>query len=153
MTRVSSAVMLIIALLAAPLAVGAQQAGKVYRIGRLSGGSSPPATLDKEMLQVLRNHGWVEGRNLVLDYRYAEGRFDRLPALAAELLRAMPDVIFAAGDPVIKAAKDATSTVPIVMIGCDAVAAGLIGASLDPGETSRASPASPATSPESALSC
>jgi hypothetical protein len=108
------------------------KAGKVYRIGRVSG-ASPPWTLDKEMLQVLRDHGWVEGRNLVLDYRYAEGRFDRLPALASELLRARPDVIFATGDPVFKAAKDATSTVPIVMIGCDAVAAGLIVSLARPG--------------------
>jgi putative ABC transport system substrate-binding protein len=132
MTRALSLVTLILALLAAPLAAEAQQVGKVYRIGRLSG-SSPPWTLDKEMLQVLRDHGWVEGRNLVLDYRYAEGRFDRLPALASELLRARPDVIFATGDPVIKAAKDATSTVPIVMIGCDAVAAGLIVSLAGPG--------------------
>jgi putative ABC transport system substrate-binding protein len=128
------AVVLVFLLLAAPLAGGAQQAGKVYRMGWISGLSPSSAPhLSAAMIQALRDLGWVEGRNLIIDYGYAEGRFDRLPALVAGLLRAKPDVILAQGDQPIKAAKEATTTVPIVMIACDAVAAGLIASLARPG--------------------
>jgi putative ABC transport system substrate-binding protein len=127
-------IVLAFVLLVAPLAGGAQQAGKVYRMGWISGlapGSAPH--LSAAMIQALRDLGWVEGQNLVIDYGYAEGRFDRLPALVVGLLRAKPDVILAQGDQPIKAAKEATATVPIVMIACDAVAAGLIVSLARPG--------------------
>jgi putative tryptophan/tyrosine transport system substrate-binding protein len=132
--RSALAVVLAFVLLAVPLAGRAQQAGKVYRIGWISGLSSSSAPhLSVAMIQALRDLGWVEGRNLIIDYGYAEGRFDRLPALVAGLLRAKPDVILALGDQPIKAAKEATATVPIVMIACDAVAAGLIASLARPG--------------------
>jgi putative ABC transport system substrate-binding protein len=132
--RSALAVVLAFVLLAVPLAGRAQQAGKVYRIGWISGLSSRSAPhLSVAMIQALRDLGWVEGRNLIIDYGYAEGRFDRLPALVAGLLRAKPDVILALGDQPIKAAKEATATVPIVMIACDAVAAGLIAGLARPG--------------------
>ena len=132
--RSTLAVVLAFVLLAAPLAGGTQQAGKLYRIGWISGLSPSSAPhLSAALIEALRDLGWVEGQNLVIDYRYAEGRFDRLPALMADLLRAKPDVILALGDQPIKAAKDATRAVPIVMIACDAVAAGLIASLGRPG--------------------
>lgn len=75
----------------------------------------------------LREHGWVEGRNLVLDFRYADDKYERLPALAAELVALKPDIIFAGSAPAIRAATKATSTIPIVVetLG-DAVSAGLV---------------------------
>src|SRR5437773_7300378 len=89
----------VLALLAVPIAGDAQQLGRVYRIGWISGLSPSSAPhLSAAVIQSLRDLGWVEGQNLVIDYRYAEGRFDRLPALLAELLRAKPALIFALGD-------------------------------------------------------
>lgn len=117
-----------------PVGARAQHAGKVYRLAWISGLSSASAPhLSAALLQALRDLGWVEGQNLIIDNRYAEGHFDRLPALMADLLRAKPDVILAQGDQPIKAAKEATTTVPIVMIACDAVAAGLIASLARPG--------------------
>src|SRR5262245_29157969 len=83
-------------LLTAPLAADAQQAGKVPRIGFLSltSPSDRPPLLDA-FRQGLREVGWVEGQNIVIDYRYAEGRVDRLPDLAAELVRLKVDLIVA----------------------------------------------------------
>src|SRR5262249_15133221 len=80
-------------LLAAPRIADAQPAGKVYRIGYLSSGGSSPARslLTEAFRQGLRELGWVEGQNIVIDYRSAEGRFDRLPDLAAELVRLKVD--------------------------------------------------------------
>jgi putative ABC transport system substrate-binding protein len=106
---------LTLGLFTAPLVAGAQQAGTVYRIGYLSTGSRGP--LQEVFEQALRERGWVTGKNLVIAYRYAEGKFDRLPALAAELVRLEPQVIVAAPTAPARAAKDATSTIPIVMWG------------------------------------
>jgi putative ABC transport system substrate-binding protein len=93
------AVVLIVSVLA-PLAADAQLAGKVYRIGYLSGGSATAsASYVEAFRQGLRELGWVEGQNVVIDYRFAEGRFDRLPDLAAELVRLKVDVIAAAPPP------------------------------------------------------
>ena len=85
-------------LLAAPLAADAQQAGKVPRIGFLSltSPSDRPPLLDA-FRQGLRELGWVEGQNIVIDYRYAEDRVDQLPDLAAELVRLQVDLIVSAG--------------------------------------------------------
>jgi putative ABC transport system substrate-binding protein len=123
-------------LLAAPLAADAQQAGKVPRIGFL-GVTSPsdrPSHLDA-FRQRLRELGWVEGQNIVIDYRYAEGRVDRLPDLAAELVRLKVDLIVAsAGTQAATAAKNATETIPIVMIYVrDPVGTGLIASLARPG--------------------
>jgi putative ABC transport system substrate-binding protein len=123
------------ALLAAPLAADAQQAGKVPRIGFLRPGSPSdrPHLLDA-FRQGLREFGWIEGQNIVIDYRYAEGRFDRLPDLAAELVRLKVDIIVAVGTPAAAAAKNATETIPIVTISVgDPVGLGLIASLARPG--------------------
>src|SRR5438132_3620966 len=123
-------------LLTAPLAAEAQQAGKVPRIGFLSltSPSDRPPLLDA-FRQGLRELGWVEGQNIVIDYRYAEGRVDRLPDLAAELVRLKVDLIVAsAGTQAATAAKNATGTIPIVMIAVrDPVGTGLIASLARPG--------------------
>jgi putative ABC transport system substrate-binding protein len=122
-------------LLAAPLAAEAQQAGKVPRIGYL-GLTSPsdrPPLLDA-FRQGLRELGWVEGQNIVIDYRFAEGRFDRLPALAAELVRLKVDIIVSGGTQGVTAAKNATEAIPIVMITVrDPIGTGLIASLARPG--------------------
>ena len=103
-------------LLAAPFAAEAQQAAKVARIGYL--GTASNSDMSSAFRQGLRELGWVEGQNIVIDYRSAEGRVDRLPDLAAELVRLKVDIIVAAGGtPPAAAAKSATGTIPIVMIG------------------------------------
>ena len=120
---------------AGPLAAGAQQAGKVPRIGFLSltSPSDRPPLLDA-FRQRLRELGWVEGQNIVIDYRYAEGRVDRLPDLAAELVRLKVDVIVSWGTQGVTAAKNATETIPIVMIAVrDPVGTGLIASLARPG--------------------
>ena len=122
--------------LSAPRAAGAQQAGKVHRIGYLAGGSSETSRYTIEAFrQGLRELGWVEGQNIVIDYRFAEGRFDRLPDLAAELVRLKADIIVAAPSPPAAAAKNATGTIPIVMIGAgaDPVGQGLVASLSRPG--------------------
>jgi putative ABC transport system substrate-binding protein len=123
--------------LSVPLAAGAQQqAAKVYRIGYLAGGSSTSSLNTTEAFrQGLRELGWVEGQNIVIDYRSAEGRYDRLPDLAAELVRLKVDVIVASPSPPAAAAKNATGTIPIVMIGAgaDPVEQGLIASLARPG--------------------
>ena len=94
----------------------AQQPTKVPRIGYLSS-TSPSAGSSRieAFRQGLRELGYVEGKNLVIEWRYAEGKLDRLPALAAELVRLKVDIIVSASAPVTRAAKDATVTIPIVM--------------------------------------
>jgi putative ABC transport system substrate-binding protein len=133
MTRVSSVVMLIIALLAAPLAAEAQPAGKVYRIGTLNLGSPSRSPLAEAFWQGLRELGYVEGRNVIVEARWAEGRPERLPGLAADLVRLKVDVIVADGI-VALAAKQATTTIPIVMpLSNDPVRAGLVESLARPG--------------------
>ena len=124
--------------LAAPLAAGAQpSAGKVYRLGILSPGRADDAsvpTISNLIPTVLRESGYVEGRNLVVEKRFADDKFDQLPRLARELVQLRPDVIVALGALAIQAAKDATTTVPIVMvIGADPVARGLVSSFARPG--------------------
>jgi putative ABC transport system substrate-binding protein len=104
----------------------AQQGAKIYRIGVLRAGSPPDPFID-EFRRSLGNLGYVEGKNLLFEYRYAEGKSDRLPALAAELVRMKCDVIVTADTPPIRAAKNATKAIPIVMGNvADPVAAGLV---------------------------
>src|SRR5215468_5237258 len=105
----------------------AQQAKKVPRIGYLS--NSDPATesaRSEGIRLALRELGYIEGQSIAIEYRYAEGKRDRLPDLAAELVRLKVDmIVVAGGDPLILAAKNATKTIPIVMVGAgiDPVAA------------------------------
>jgi putative ABC transport system substrate-binding protein len=126
---------LAVGLLAAPLAADAQPASGIHRIGYLAGGSAAatPRTVEA-FRQGLRELGWVEGQNIVIDYRFAEGRFDRLPDLAAELVRLKAEVIVAGPTPVAVAAKNATGTIPIVMwaVG-DPIGLGLIASLARPG--------------------
>src|SRR6266545_4757340 len=112
-----------------------QQAGKVPRIGflGLTSPSDRPSLLDA-FRQGLRELGWVEGQNIVIDYRHAEGRVDRLPDLAAELVRLKVDLIVSGGTQGVTAAKNATETIPIVMIAVrDPVGTGLIASLARPG--------------------
>ena len=122
-------------LLAAPLAAGAQQVGKVSRIGYLSAGSDTANPRVREAFrQGLRELGWVEGQNIIIEYRWAEGRFDRLPDLAAELVRLKVDVLVAAPTPAALAAKNATGTIPIVgMSLTDPIGLGLVASLARPG--------------------
>ena len=117
------------ALLAAPLSSFAQQpSAKIARIGFLG---MPTASGWAKMVEALRaglrEYGYVEDKNLVIEFRWAEGQYDRLPALANELVRLRVDVIVTHATPGVRAAKEATSTIPIVIAATgDAVAAGLV---------------------------
>jgi putative ABC transport system substrate-binding protein len=103
-------------LLAAPLGARAQQVGKVYRIGILEPipAAQNAANLDA-LRKGLRDLGYVEGRNLVIEYRSADGRAERFPDLASELVRLKVDLIVTRGTPATNAAKSATETIPVVM--------------------------------------
>jgi putative tryptophan/tyrosine transport system substrate-binding protein len=103
-------------LLAAPLGTRAQQVGKVYRIGILEPipAAQNAANLDA-LRKGLRDLGYVEGRNLVIEYRSADGRAERFPDLATELVRLKVDLIVTRGTPATNAAKSATETIPVVM--------------------------------------
>jgi len=120
-------------LLVVSRAAEAQQRAKVPRVGVLRVDSPPQRTLD-EFRQGLHELGYVEGQNIALEIRWAEERFERLPALAAELVRLKVDVIVTHGIPGIRAARDATSTIPIVMgrMG-DADGYGLVASLAQPG--------------------
>jgi putative ABC transport system substrate-binding protein len=122
--------------LVAPLCSNAQQPGKVYRIGLLGLGLSPSeAELQSSPLrQGLHELGWHEGQNLVIERRYAEGKPDRLPDLAAELVGLKVDLIIAIGSIVLRVAQHATSTIPIVMAAIgDPVRAGFVASLARPG--------------------
>ncbi len=106
---------LVLGLLATPLTAEAQQAGKVYRVGVLRFRGSPDHPNIQAFRQGLRDLGWVEGQNITLEYRWAKGRRDRLPELAAELVRLKVDVIVVSGNRSIRVVKKATSTIPIVV--------------------------------------
>ena len=100
-------------LLAAPFAAEAQPGRSPYRVGRLAGGNEPPSL--EAFQRGLQDHGWEVGKNIIIEARSADGRSERLPALAADLVRLKVDVIVDAGDLAIEAAGRATSSVPIVM--------------------------------------
>src|SRR5499427_9839514 len=109
-----------------PLAARAQQAGKIRAIGLLSPASRSPSVVPA-LFDALAELGWIEGKNLVVERRYAENRLERLPELAAELVRLNVDVIVAIGTPGSLAAKRATSTIPIVMAAAgDPLGSGLV---------------------------
>ena len=121
--------------LAAPLAVEAQQAAKISRIGFLSLNRAANPRLHEAFRQGLRELGYVEGRNLVIEFRDAEGKYERLPALAAGLVALKVDVIVTGGGtPTALAAKQATTTLPIVFSSAsDPVADGLVTSLARPG--------------------
>jgi putative ABC transport system substrate-binding protein len=115
----------------------AQQSEKVPRIGYLSSSDAATESTRAEAIRLaLRELGYIEGQNIAIEYRYAEGKFGRAPQLAAELVRLKVDIIVVAGGPTwIRAAKNATKTIPIVMggTGSDPVRAGLIESLARPG--------------------
>jgi len=125
-------VALALGILAAPLAAGAQRP-EVPRIGVLDQSAAPNPLLEA-FKESLRKQGWVEGQNVGLEYRYANGQLERLPQLAAELVRLKVDVIVTWGEPGIRAARGATSTIPIVMaLSGDPVGTGLVASLARPG--------------------
>ena len=115
----------------------AQQAKKVSRIGYLTGADAATESARSEGIRLaLRERGYIEGQNIATEYRYAEGKRDQLPALAAELVRLNVNIIVAGGgESVIEAAKNATKTIPIVMVGggSDPVEAGYVQSLARPG--------------------
>ncbi|MBI4490324.1 MAG: ABC transporter substrate-binding protein [Deltaproteobacteria bacterium] len=113
----------------------AQQPGKIPRIGWLTGSSlSANAACREVFREGLRELGYLEGKNIVIEWRAAEGKFDRLPALAAELVGLKVDIIVSAGPIVTRAAKEATSTIPIVMAqDIDPVGSGFVASLARPG--------------------
>ena len=117
---------LALGLVFAPLAVEAQPPTHVHRIGYLLGTTREQEPFLEAFLEAMRALGYVEGQNLVMEYRAAEEHYERLPALAAELVRLPVDVLVGVITPAALAAKGATTTIPIVMLGVgDPVESGL----------------------------
>jgi putative tryptophan/tyrosine transport system substrate-binding protein len=135
MRRFSATVpVLLIALLVFASAAATQPAPRVARIGMLCPNSCGPAPVTNAQSDELRKLGWVEGTTIVIDRKEAGGRFDRLPALAADLVRSKPDLIVAFAPQPARAAKDATSEIPIVVIFvADPVGMGLASSLAHPG--------------------
>jgi len=128
-------IVLALGLLVAPLAPDAQQPTRVARIGYLEFGSAAPGMPHVEALrQGLRDLGWIEGQNIAIEVRYARGKLDQLPELAAELVRLKVDLIFASTTPAALAVKHATATIPIVIgfVG-NPVGSGLVASLARPG--------------------
>ena len=131
-------VLLTVGVLAAPLTAEAQPAASVPRIGYLAPGYPSDPRVGERFLQAfrqgLRELGYVEGQNIVIEFRSAEGKYDRLSALAAELIRFKVNVIVAPASPATQAAKQATETIPIVMVNvADPVATGFVASLARPG--------------------
>jgi putative ABC transport system substrate-binding protein len=134
-SAVGCLVMLTLSLLAAPLTAGAQPRGKISLIGVLEPGAQPPRTPCLPAFQQgLRDLGYVEGQNVTFVYRYAEEQPDRLPALAAELIQLAPDVIWLHANAPARAAKQATTAIPIIIaVGNAMVEQGLVESLARPG--------------------
>ena len=129
-------VLLIGLTLASVRVVEAQQAGKVPRIGYLDSTGDPktPQPSVEAFRQGLRDLGYIEGKNILVEYRYAAGMTDRMPSLVAELVQLKVDVVVVSALPAIRAAKQATKTIPIVMVTTqDPVATGLVDSLARPG--------------------
>jgi putative ABC transport system substrate-binding protein len=127
--------LLTIALLTTSPAADAQQLGKIFRIGFLDNSTaSGSAVLVDAFRQEMRKLGWIEGKNFTFEYRFADGKFDRLPDLAEDLVRLKVDLILVSGGQPALAAKTATTTIPIVMANAgDPVAFGLVASLGRPG--------------------
>src|SRR6266478_5859380 len=112
-------ILVAVVLFALGVTAEAQQPKKVFRIGYLAATDrATDAPRSEGIRRALRELGYIEGQNIAIEYRYAGGKQDRNPELAAELVRLKVDLIMpAGGDPLIRAAKNATKTIPIVMIG------------------------------------
>jgi putative ABC transport system substrate-binding protein len=131
---VKGTLLVLLAILAGSLDADAQTTPRFVRVAFLSASSAANDPMRPAFIEGLREHGYTEGQNLVLESRYVEGRFERLPALATELVRLKCDVIVAVVTQASLAARDATATIPIVMIGvADPVGAGLVASLARPG--------------------
>ena len=121
--------------LISPLVVTAQRQEKIHRVGLLLTGSpSTSGEIASKFTKGLRDLGYVEGKNITLDMRWAEGKEERFPGLAAELVARRPGAIAASGSSAIKACKEATSTIPIVMLGAsDPIGSGFVASLAQPG--------------------
>jgi putative tryptophan/tyrosine transport system substrate-binding protein len=128
-------ILLLIAFVLANIHFAEAQQSRLYRVGLLSVRSpSSDSTRAEAFRQGLRELGYVEGKNIAIEYRYAEGKFERLPDLASELVRLKVDVILTFGVPPTRAAKQVTTSIPIVMAGgSDPVQTGLIASFARPG--------------------
>ncbi len=126
---------LVLGILAAPLAAGAQQVGKVPVVGVLNSGTGPRSTTVDTTRQGLRNLGYVEGQTIAFDVRFAGTKLENFPGLAADLVRRKVDVILVSGPAAIRSARDATSTIPIVALDLesDPVEAGFARSFAQPG--------------------
>jgi len=123
---------LVLAVLMAPRAAHAQPSAKMPRIGYLA--LRALAAEDEAFKQGLRDLGWIEGQNIAIEYRWAAGQVERLPALAAELVRLQVDCIVVRSTAVVQAAKDATQSIPIVVVvSADLVGTGLVASLARPG--------------------
>jgi ABC-type uncharacterized transport system substrate-binding protein len=124
-----------VVLLAVAVIASAQQPGKVPRIGFLdSSTASGSAVLVEAFRQEMRKLGWIEGKNITIEYRFAEQKNERLPELAADLVRLKVNLVVASSGPPALAAKKATTTIPIVMVSVgDPVAQGLVASLARPG--------------------
>lgn len=133
MIRRRLALCLLLVLLSPPLAADAQQEGNVHRIGVLTMVAGPtPRT--EALRKGLADLGYVEGRNVAIEWKWAAGRTERLSELVGELLRANPDIIVAGGPQSVAAAKRATTTIPVVMVAAaDPVGAGFVSSLARPG--------------------
>src|SRR5690348_9234333 len=111
-----------------PLAARAQNSGKIIRIGMLTTANPRSTSFIQAFEQRLRGHGYIEGQNMVIDFRNAEGQVDRLPDLAADLVRLGADVIVTATEPATSAVKKSTTAIPIlvVAINFDPIALGYV---------------------------
>ena len=130
-------ILVVVVLVAVGVTAEAQQPKKVPRIGYLSSYDPARESARVEAIRLaLRERGYIEGQNIAIEYRYTEGKPDRVPELAAELVRLKVDIIVVTGGtPMIRAAKNATKTIPIVMMGTgsDPVEAGLVESLARPG--------------------
>jgi putative ABC transport system substrate-binding protein len=135
MKKAVLSILFVVVLLAVAVIADAQQSEKIFRIGFLD--SSTPsgiAVLVEALRQELRKLGWTEGKNVIIEFRFAEQKPDRLPQLAAELVRLNVDVIVAPAGPSVLAAKEATKTIPIVMTNpADPVGEGMVASLARPG--------------------
>jgi len=122
LTNPEASILIAVVLLALGVTAEAQQPKKVHRIGYLSNSDPASESPRSEAIRLaLREIGYIEGQNIATEFRYTEGKLDRLPELAAELVRLKVDIIVVAGGPTwIQAAKNATETIPIVMTGAGA---------------------------------
>jgi putative tryptophan/tyrosine transport system substrate-binding protein len=135
-------ILFVVALLDVAVIAEAQAQAKVSKIGWLSARPASKISGQEVIVRMLRDLGYIEGKNIAYEYRYANNKLDRFPALADELVRLKVDVLLTPGTPGALALKNATKTIPIVFTDVtDPVAAGLVARLARPGETSRGSAA------------